>query len=96
MKLESCGCLLDLTFVLQTKNLNMFPISLLRVQYYEFLSVSRKFIHLCSHVEELTNRFMAHLPYCLEDLDEVSETRSYLKLSLKVHTISPSWKEAKE
>ena len=26
---------------------------------------------------------MANLPYCLEDLDEVSQTRSYLKLSLK-------------
>ena len=47
MKLELCGCPLDLTFVLQTKNFNMYPISLHRMQDYEFLSVSRKFIHLC-------------------------------------------------
>lgn len=56
-----------------------------------FRSVESLFIFV-TLVEELTNRFMAHLPYCLEDLDEVSETRSYLKLSLKVHAISPSWK----
>lgn len=47
-----------------------------------FRSVESLFIFV-SLVEELTNRFMANLPYCLEDLDEVSQTRSYLKLSLK-------------
>ena len=45
MKLELCGSPLDLTFVLQTKNFNMYPISLHRVHDYEsFLSVENLFI----------------------------------------------------